>query len=367
MDATTIATYEHSADRWIGARTPKGTDAAGALAARVGAGEWRADLGCGPGWHVPHLGEGGPVLALDATRAMARRVREFAPGTPVVVGDLEALPVRAGALGGAWAKASYQHLPVERLPLALADLHRATRVGAPATIVVTSDRRAGVPWDDPFGPRHFAYWPSARLRDVVEGAGFRVEAIEDDGIDWLTVHAVRERTLADIVGPRLRLLIVGLNPSLYAADHGVGFARPGNRFWPALIASGLASRDRDPRHACAVHGIGFTDLVKRATPRADALERDEYVAGAARVARLVEWLAPQAICFAGLSGYRSAIDRRATTGWQRAPFGGRPAYVMPNPSGLNTHTDVADLASHLLAASAPNPPPIGAQPREIGS
>jgi TDG/mug DNA glycosylase family protein len=367
MDATTIATYEHSADRWIVARAPRATDVARALADRVGEGDWRADLGCGPGWHVPHLGEGGPVLALDATWAMARRVREFAPGTPVVVGDLEALPVRAGALAGAWAKASYQHLAMERLPLALADLHRAMRVGAPATLFVTSDRRAGVPWDDPLGPRYFAYWPRERLHDVVQGAGFTVEAIEDDGIEWLTVHALRERTLADIVGPELRLLIVGLNPSLYAADHGVGFARPGNRFWPALLASGLASRDRDPLHACAVHGIGFSDLVKRATPRADALARDEYIAGAARVARLVEWLAPRAVCFAGLSGYRAAIDRRATTGWQREPFGGCPAYVMPNPSGLNAHTDVADLVTHLQAAAAPKPPATGGQPRDIGS
>lgn len=367
MDRETIASYEQSADRWIDARAPRATDAAHALADRVAAGEWRADLGCGPGWHVPHLCKGGPVLALDATRAMARRIREFAPDTPVVVGDLEALPVRTGALGGAWAKSSYQHLPMERLPLALADLHRASQVGAPASIMVTSDRRTRVPWDDPFGPRHFAYWPITRLRDVVQGAGFTVEAIDDDGIDWLTVRAVRDRTLADIAGPGLRLLIVGLNPSVHAADRGVGFARPGNRFWPALLASGLASRDRDPRHACAAHGIGFTDLVKRATPRADALSRHEYVVGAARVARLVEWLRPESVCFAGLTGYRAAIDPKATTGWQPAPFGARPAYVMPNPSGLNAHTNVADLAAHLVRATTTNPPPIAAQLRDLDS
>ena len=66
----------------------------------------------------------------------------------------------------------------------------------------------------------------------------------------------------------MRLLVVGLNPSLYSADVGVGYRRPGNRFWPAALGAGLVTRDRDPSHALRVHGVGMTDLVKRATSNA---------------------------------------------------------------------------------------------------
>jgi TDG/mug DNA glycosylase family protein len=95
----------------------------------------------------------------------------------------------------------------------------------------------------------------------------------------------------------------------------------------------------------------MTDLVKRATVRADELAPDEYRAGAARVARLVEWLQPGAICFVGLSGYRVAVDRRARAGVQQETFGGAPAYVMPNTSGLNARVPLAELANHLRAAA----------------
>jgi double-stranded uracil-DNA glycosylase len=357
MDRATIATYESAADEWIGrGASPKFAEEAIKLAASCPSGVWRADLGCGPGWHAPTLGVGGPVLAIDAARAMARQVGNHAPGASVIVGDLEALPVRSGALGAGWARGSYQHVPAERLPLALADLHRALATDAPVRIFVTSDRLvAARGWVDPIGPRHFSHWAPSHLADVMIGAGFAVDAIDDDGAEWLTVRARRDSTLADIVGPGMRLLIVGLNPSVYSAERGIGFARPGNRFWPALLASGLVERDRDPLDAHRRFGIGFTDLVKRATPRADGLGRDEYVDGTGRVERLVAWLQPAAVCFAGLSGYRVAVDRRAQPGWQPNPFGGRPAYVMPNPSGLNAHTTVDDLARHLQSATTVAP------------
>jgi len=150
----------------------------------------------------------------------------------------------------------------------------------------------------------------------------------------------------------MRLLVCGLNPSLYAADAGVGFARPGNRFWPAALSSGIVSRDRDARHALARHRVGMTDLVKRATTGASELTRDEYLSGMQRVERLVRWLRPGAICFVGLAGWRAVVDRRATAGVQPDGFAGRPAYVMPNPSGLNAHVRVDDLAEHLRAAAA---------------
>jgi TDG/mug DNA glycosylase family protein len=97
----------------------------------------------------------------------------------------------------------------------------------------------------------------------------------------------------------------------------------------------------------------MTDLVKRATPRADELTKEEFRLGAARLQRTVAWLQPAAVCFVGLSGYRDAIDRKAQSGWQPHPFGGRPAYVMPNTSGLNARVPRAELAAHLRRAATP--------------
>jgi TDG/mug DNA glycosylase family protein len=131
---------------------------------------------------------------------------------------------------------------------------------------------------------------------------------------------------------------------------GVGFARPGNRFWPAALAAGLVTRDRDPWHAVRVDRVGMTDLVKRATPTAAALTREEYRSGLDRVERVVAWLRPRAVCFAGLAGWRAAVDPAATTGIQPRTMAGVPVYVMPNPSGLNAHDTVDTLAAHLRAA-----------------
>lgn len=158
--------------------------------------------------------------------------------------------------------------------------------------------------------------------------------------------------LRDVIAPDLDVLFCGINPGLYSARVGHHFARPGNRFWPAALESNLVTVAHDPARALRVDGVGMTDLVKRATPRADQLARDEYRAGAARVERLVAWLEPEAVCFVGLGGYRAAVDRKAGTGWQPQPFGGRPAYVMPNTSGLNARVKPAELAAHLRAALA---------------
>jgi TDG/mug DNA glycosylase family protein len=226
--------------------------------------------------------------------------------------------------------------PQERLPLALADRHREIAVGDRLRLLV-------------------AGWAPVRLGRVVEGAGFAVDRFVDRGDGRIEVVATRLRTLPDTVGAAMRVLLVGLNPSLFSADAGVGFARPGNRFWPAALAAGLVTRDRDTRHALTTDGVGMTDLVKRATARADELTAAEYRAGAERVESLVEWLAPGCVCFVGLSGYRVAVDRAAKTGWQPAPFGGRPAYVMPNPSGINAHATPAVLAEHLRALLLAHP------------
>ena len=160
------------------------------------------------------------------------------------------------------------------------------------------------------------------------------------------------RPLPDHVGPGMRLLVCGLNPSLHAVEAGVGFVSPSNRFWPAAIAAGLVTRDRDPRHALEAHGIGMTDLVARATPRASALTAEEYRAGFARLERLCRRLRPGAVAFVGLAGWRAAVDPHAVAGPQARRVGGRPAYLLPSTSGLNAATPLAALVDHLRAALA---------------
>jgi TDG/mug DNA glycosylase family protein len=233
-----------------------------------------------------------------------------------------------------WAQGD---LPATGAPLALADLHRSLGVDDAVELDLTRS-----PASD---------WPSQRVEDVVIGAGFLLDELveQDHGV---AVRATRARSLPDTVGPGMRLLVCGLNPSVHAADAGVGFVTPGNRFWPAALEVGLVTRDRDPRHALVAHGVGMTDLVKRATPRADALARDEYRAGVERLDRLCAWLEPRAVCVVGLAGWRAAVDRKATAGPQARPLGGRPVYVMPSTSGLNAATSLGALVEHLRAAVA---------------
>jgi TDG/mug DNA glycosylase family protein len=176
--------------------------------------------------------------------------------------------------------------------------------------------------------------------------------LEGAGLEPVPGGVRRLRTLPDIVGPGMRVLVCGLNPSLYAADAGVHYGRPGNRFWPAALAAGLVSRDRDPWHALEHHRVGWTDLVKRATVSASELAVDEFVHGAERLHALVAWLAPRVVCFVGLTGWRAAVDRRAGVGLQGEGFAGAAAYVMPNTSGLNAHFRPADFADHLSAVVA---------------
>jgi double-stranded uracil-DNA glycosylase len=233
--------------------------------------------------------------------------------------------------------AELDQLPAAAVPLALADLHRGLGVGGHMRVLL------------PAGPLD--------ARAVVTGAGFDVVTVSDGG-RW--VDAVRAPSLPDYVGPRMRILMVGLNPSVYAADAGVGFARPGNRFWPAMAAAGLATRDRDPRHLVDVDGIGMTDLVKRATPGVRDLDAEEFRTGLERVERLIEWLEPGVVCVLGVTGWRHAIDRRASLGWQPRSIGGRPVYVMPNPSGANAHARLGDLVAHLRVLHAG--PEMGARP-----
>lgn len=348
MDRRTVDAYEGgAAARYVERRGVHDPVPARALAdAATG---WRADVGCGPGHYTHLLGE--PLVSLDASFAMVRTVRERHPGAACVQGDFAALPFRRGALGGVWASKSYQHVPHETLPLALADLHRSLRLGAPVTINVFTGEGSQVTGDDDdFPGRLFSWWERERLVAVVHGAGFEIDGVIENG-RHLDVRATRARMLPDLVRPGLRVLFCGFNPSLYAADTGVAFGRPGNRFWPAAIESGLLTRDRDPWHAVRHHGVGWTDLVKRATVAASELTKDELRTGFYRVDRLCEWLQPEVVCLLGLGGWRAIVDRKATAGFQERTMGGRPVYVMPNPSGLNASTQHAGFVDHLICVS----------------
>jgi TDG/mug DNA glycosylase family protein len=342
VDRATVEVYEAGADVYLGRGGPRDHGAAEAFGRSVEG--WRADLGCGPGYEAPHLGS--PLVGIDAAWAML----VHAPGHKVQA-DLADLPLRTGCLGGAWARRSYQHLPHEQLPAAMAELHRVTAVGALVELRLFAGEGTWIADDDLPG-RLFSRWTPGRITDVLVGAGFEVRSTEVGDGDWpdLVVRARRVRSLADHVGPGMRLLLCGLNPSLYSADRGVNFARPGNRFWPAVLEAGLATVDRDPRALLRDHHIGMTDLVKRATVAADELTRAEYAAGVGRLERLCEWLRPGALYLVGYAGWRAAVDRKAKPGWQPEPLGGVPVYLGPSTSGLNASTQLPGHVAHLRAA-----------------
>lgn len=346
MDRATVDVYEQRAREWAAKRKAVHRPRARRLTARALPDLPVGDLGCGPGHYVDDLGPA--VVAVDAAAAMLSLVGD---GAARVQADLEALPLRGRSLGGAWASNSYLHVPRACLPLALADLHRSMAVGAPLTLSTLRGDGDG-PWPgDDFPGRTYAFWQPGPLARILVGAGFDGEAVDVAG-DRVWAEATRARTLADTVTADLRVLVCGLNPSVYSADAGYAFARPGNRFWPAAVRSGLVDHPRDPR-ACAVHDrVGLTDLVKRATPAAAELTVEEYRAGVERVRALVEWLRPGVVLFVGLAGWRAAVDRRAGAGLQPQPFGGVPAYLMPSTSGLNAHATPAELAGHMSAALA---------------
>lgn len=348
MDRATVEAYESGAARYVERRQAYEPERARALARHATEGAVRADLGCGPGFYTALLGE--PVVALDAAGAMLAEVPERAPHALRVRADLAALPFRGGALGLAWASRSYQHLRHEHLPLALADLHRSTTVGAPLQLdVFAGEGELVTDEDDDFPDRHFSHWRPERLGEVLHGAGFDVEGVDVDG-DHLRLRATRARTLPDYVGPGMRVLVCGLNPSLYAADAGVGYARPGNRFWPAALRSGLVERSHDPGYALRHHRLGMTDLVKRASVGADELTHQELVGGVARLERLCAWLRPAVLCVLGLTGWRAGVDRRAIAGLQPVRLGPTAVYLMPNPSGRQAHVGIDGLVAHLRAA-----------------
>ncbi|GJM37697.1 MAG: hypothetical protein DHS20C19_10640 [Acidimicrobiales bacterium] len=358
LDRETNTVYEAKAGAWTAARAGKSLDAAERLMGRLVTGHAPVlDLGCGPGYLTAALRT--DTIALDPAVAMLDLLRDRLPASIAVQGEAGALPFATESLGGAVANAVLVHIDRADLPMVLAELHRTLRVDAPVELgMFGGDQDLTTVTTGDFVGRRFSLWDDDHLQDVFVGAGFevaahrRIEREETGHWPSLLSSLTRRRSLPDTVGPGMRLLVCGLNPSLHAADMGVGFGRAGNRFWPAALAAGIVSVDRDPRHALREHGVGMTDLVKRSTPRADELDRQEYVDGLARLERLCAWLRPEAVCMVGLSGWRAAVDRKATAGWQDRLLGGSPVYVMPSTSGLNAHAQLPDLTEHLRAAAA---------------
>jgi TDG/mug DNA glycosylase family protein len=155
------------------------------------------------------------------------------------------------------------------------------------------------------------------------------------------LEAARNRTIPDVLpapGATLRVLFCGINPSLYSAATGWHFARPGNRFWPALHLSGFTPRLLAPReqHLLPGYGLGITNLVARATAQASELSDAELLAGAERLATLTGRHRPRILAIAGVTAYRTAFRHpRASTGPQPQTPAGLRVWVLPNPSGLN--------------------------------
>jgi TDG/mug DNA glycosylase family protein len=158
---------------------------------------------------------------------------------------------------------------------------------------------------------------------------------------------MRPSSLAPILAPGLTVLFVGINPSLRSAAVGHHFARPGNRFWPTLHAAGFTPRRLRPEEDAELprHGIGVTNLAERPTRAADELTRAELRAGAAALEGVVAERRPRLVAVVGLTAYRLAFERPgAAMGLQPEKIGGRPVWVLPNPSGLNAHYKPADFA-----------------------
>jgi double-stranded uracil-DNA glycosylase len=160
------------------------------------------------------------------------------------------------------------------------------------------------------------------------------------------LEAARGRVLRDVIAPGLAVLFCGINPSLYSAAVGHHFARPGNRFWPALFRGGFTDRLLGPAEDRLLldYGCGVTNLVRRATVAADELSTEELRAGALALERKVRRYRPAWVAFVGIGAYRVGFgEKAAAVGRQLRLIGGSGVWVLPNTSGLNANHQLADL------------------------
>jgi double-stranded uracil-DNA glycosylase len=155
-------------------------------------------------------------------------------------------------------------------------------------------------------------------------------------------------TLPDVIGPNLRVLFSGINPGLYSAATGHHFARPGNRFWPALHQGGFTDRQfrPDEQDLLPALGLGITNVVARATARAHELTAAELHEGGRILVALVERIQPRWLAVLGVTAYRTAFGQKlAAVGPQAKRLGDTRVWILPNPSGLNAHWSAGNLAA----------------------
>ena len=166
------------------------------------------------------------------------------------------------------------------------------------------------------------------------------------------LEAARSKTLPDVIGPGLAVLFCGINPGLYSAAVGHHFARPGNRFWPALVAAGITpTLLRPDQHRTLLDaGCGLTDIVERASARADELSSEELLEGRQRLEAKVLRYQPRYLAILGIGAFRTAFrSPRAVLGRQPGAIGRTRIWVLPNPSGLNAAHQPKDLAAAFRA------------------
>ena len=154
------------------------------------------------------------------------------------------------------------------------------------------------------------------------------------------------KTVPDVIGPDLLVLFCGINPGLYTAAVGHHFARPGNRFWPALYRSGFTDRLLSPFEEQEILklGIGITNVVARATAAASELTKEDFFRGGRALETKVRRYRPRIIAILGVGAYRQAFAQpKAVIGEQRERIGDARVWVLPNPSGLNANYQLPDL------------------------
>ncbi|HYG80362.1 MAG TPA: G/U mismatch-specific DNA glycosylase [Pyrinomonadaceae bacterium] len=161
------------------------------------------------------------------------------------------------------------------------------------------------------------------------------------------IQAAFGKKMTDVIGPGLKILFCGINPGLYSAAVGHHFARPGNRFWPTLYAAGFTDRlfsaFEDSR--LLERGYGITNVVERATASAAELSPEEYAEGGRRLEAKVRRYGPEAVAVLGVGAYRAAFGKKdAEVGRRGERLAGAQVWVLPNPSGLNAHYRLEDLA-----------------------
>ena len=159
--------------------------------------------------------------------------------------------------------------------------------------------------------------------------------------------AAVDKTVRDVIASDLRVLFCGINPGLYTAAVGHHFARPGNRFWPALYAGGFTERLLSPfdERELLKSGYGITNVVMRTTATADQLAKEEILAGGKRLVAKVQRYRPKFLAVLGVGAYRVAFNQpKAIVGRQEEMIGSTVLWVLPNPSGLNANYQAADLA-----------------------